>query len=152
MRNKKDDILRSFCYLRWPHGNDFHRRYPPQSLTWNLKMMVSKRNLRIFEGLIFRWTVLDFRGQFVKLLPQVVVVFSQARRRSDNRVYRSTEGRCALKVAWFAASIGLLLVRHVTYKWHLLEHIRTFVWLKCDWYCFSTTIFFDSNIFFHLLF
>ena len=32
----------------------------PQSLTWNLKMMVSKRNL-LFQGLIFRFHV-KFRG------------------------------------------------------------------------------------------
>ena len=38
---------------RWYHGTLFLH---PQSLTWNLKMMVSKRNL-LFQGLIFRFHV-----------------------------------------------------------------------------------------------
>ena len=38
------------------HGEDIFLRIHPQSLTWNLKMMLSKRNL-LFQGLIFRFHV-----------------------------------------------------------------------------------------------
>ena len=34
----------------------------PQSLTWNLKMLLSKFGISFSRGLIFRWTVLNFRG------------------------------------------------------------------------------------------
>ena len=33
----------------------------PQSLTWNLKMLTSKRNF-LLQELIFRWTMWNFRG------------------------------------------------------------------------------------------
>ena len=38
----------------FPSSHSNVNKYTPQSLTWNLKMMVSKRNL-LFQGLIFRF-------------------------------------------------------------------------------------------------
>ena len=53
--NKKGDLIRQLrwiqCTKMWLH---------PRKLTWNLKRMVSKRNL-LFQGSIFRFHV-SFRG------------------------------------------------------------------------------------------
>ena len=45
-----------YISYRCPVGSE----YPPRNLTWNLKMMVSKRNL-LFQGLLFRFHV-KFQG------------------------------------------------------------------------------------------
>ena len=50
----------------------------PQSLTW--KMMISKRNL-LFQGLIFRWTMLDFRGVSRVVSPPTFETVSSCHRR-----------------------------------------------------------------------
>ena len=57
----------------------FLGKLPLWKLTWNLKMMVSNRNLP-FQWFIFRWTMLVFRGVSNYLLIAVnVCVFSQTR-------------------------------------------------------------------------
>ncbi len=45
--------------LQWLKGNLFLHQVHSASLTWNLKMMISKRNL-LFQWLILRW---DFRAK-----------------------------------------------------------------------------------------
>ena len=48
----------------------------PQSLTWNLKMMVSKRNL-LFQGLIFRFHV-KLPGCISSYNQKIALTFSEA--------------------------------------------------------------------------
>lgn len=48
--------------IRSPETSTSEHQIPyPQSLTWNLNMVLSNRNL-LFQGLIFKWTMLNFRG------------------------------------------------------------------------------------------
>ena len=54
--------MKRFGLLSWPRNKRIHWDLHPQSLTSNLKMMVSFKGIPFSRGLIFRWTMLNFRG------------------------------------------------------------------------------------------
>ena len=100
--------------------------YTPRNLTWNLKMMVSKRNL-LFQGLLFRFHV-KFQGvRFMSCLFYWFSNIAEVPLSSYRKVWRSL---CAP----FHPKMPLSSPTVLSFKdWHVSWHV-SMAWLKVEEY------------------